>query len=74
MTIAGHTFDGHGRCSCGRTWADIRNTVEEEVENLGIAHSGKLSRYEYTEIKTARDAEDARIADAMKSVAAGASW
>lgn len=71
--IAGHSFDETGRCSCGRVWFDIRNAVEEEIGNSGIAHAGALNRVEFEQIKARRDAENARIADAMKSVAAGAS-
>lgn len=82
FSVAGHTFDESGVCTglkadgtrCGREWTDIRNTVVEEINNAGIAHSGHLTSHEYDQIRVRRDAENARIADAMKSVATGASW
>lgn len=81
-SIAGHLFDSTGICTglkpdgtrCGREWADIRNTVEEEINNQGIAHTGGLTRNEYDQIVTRRNTENAKIADAMKAVATGASW
>lgn len=71
MIIAGHMFHS-GRCSCGLAWVDIRNTDIDEVGQEGIAHTGRLSGHEFEQIREMRDAENARIADAMGAVAAGA--
>lgn len=59
--IAGHQFDSHRRCGCGRSWFDIRNTAEADIEQDGIAHHGKLTRHEWMQIVAERDREDARI-------------
>lgn len=72
MKIAGHTFDDHGRCLCGRAWLDIRNTERSEIGQTAIAHAGSLSENEYDEIAIRRDAENARMVNATAAVAAGA--
>ena len=70
--IAGHSFDEHGRCSCGRAWVDIRNTLASDIGQQGIAHRGALNDSEYSQIAARREAEDARLSNATAAVAAGA--
>ena len=72
MIIAGHAFNLAGWCACGRRWTQIRNVGRECVGLEGIAHTGALNEAEASQIAAAREAEDARIADAMAGVAAGA--
>jgi hypothetical protein len=62
MTIAGHTFDALGRCSCGRTW---RGLVDRRLEWVAgardLAHVGALNGTEAMELAEAWEAEQARV-------------
>lgn len=60
--IAGHTFDLNGRCTCGRTWAQIAGTTLEDVGQKHIAHVGELNTKEAEEIAEKRERDWATIA------------
>lgn len=59
MTIAGHTFDSRGYCSCGRKWLDIRHCTMEHRNEHGWAHFGILTQTEVEQIMARRAVEDA---------------
>lgn len=63
--IAGHVFGGDaaGRCSCGRTWAEIAGCTEADIGRSGIAHVGHLSADEWLEIIAERERVWAAVAE-----------
>lgn len=74
MTIAGHTFY-LGRCGCGRMRSDLMSIARETirlgktlVDELDIAHTGRCTTKEWTEIVDAVVAEDRAIQMSMASV------
>lgn len=79
--IAGHTFaetENGRRCTthnnqgllCYRSWIDIKDTMENEIGQLNVAHNGTLNTSEYNEIKIERQRE---IDDVWKAVSDAAS-
>ena len=62
MTIAGHTFNANGFCSCGRTW---RNLVDRRLEwtpgATDLAHVGVLNAAEVNELHRAWAIEQERV-------------
>lgn len=51
---AGHTFY-LGRCACGTLMSDIIDITEDFIDKDGIAHNGKLTKREYSEIEALRN-------------------
>lgn len=67
MTIAGHDFGIEGKCSCGKTFADIAGARREHLSKEGWAHRNGLTETELMEIQT----EVARIWSLVMGVATG---
>lgn len=74
MTIAGHTWY-LGRCMCGRMRSDLYSEVRYAMaagktlaQEDGIAHVGKCTAKEWTELYEAVLAEDIALQRSMASV------
>jgi len=85
-SIAGHTFEltsGGRRCvsysgakggTCGATWLFVRSAQETDIDaSYAFAHIGKMSRLEYTEIRTEVLREEAAIWEAVIDAASAGS-
>jgi len=75
MTIAGHTFDSSGHCSCGMTKRRLRGYVYEfraigkcPIGEDHIAHTGSLNEPEWNGACAMVDAEDAAFDAALKDL------
>jgi hypothetical protein len=69
-SIAGHTFDDSpdAICTCGRTWAEIADTTEDQVGAGGIAHTMHLTKQEWEQIVAERERRSARASAIWEAV------
>lgn len=77
--VAGHDFDSLGNCKrlqgdgsrCPISWRSIADCTEKNVDEVGIAHFGKLSYDESVQIRHKRADEIAAYDRAMNPFGRG---